>query len=83
MNLLRFLLHGSDELVLPKHWLANTSRLKAYEGYTRRQLQQGAVVLTAEQSREETQRVLADREARLAQMSTKAKVLYMAERRAK
>jgi hypothetical protein len=40
----RYLLYGSEELILPKSWLANRDRLRAYEGYTRRQHQQGSIV---------------------------------------
>ena len=40
----RYLLRGSDELRMHKAWLADTDKLKCYEAYTRRQLQQGSVV---------------------------------------
>ena len=39
----RYLVHGSEDLTLPKEWLANTQRLRIYEGYTRRQLLQGSI----------------------------------------
>lgn len=39
-----YLLFGPDELVLPKSWLKDRDRLRAYTGYTKRQLQQGCVV---------------------------------------
>lgn len=68
MSLLRFLLHGSDELVMPKSWLENRERLRAYEGYTRRQLQQGAVVRAPDEVQAEDQRIVAEREQRLAAM---------------
>lgn len=45
---LRYLLHGSDELTMPDTWMQNRERLRAYENYTRRQLQQGAVVSDVE-----------------------------------
>jgi hypothetical protein len=40
----QWLLHGSDDLVLDKRWIADTARLRQYEAYTRRQHQMGAVV---------------------------------------
>ena len=43
-RLWRWLLHGDETIYLPKSWLANVARLRAYEGYTRRQHQQGSVV---------------------------------------
>lgn len=42
-RILRFIVFGSDELVLPKTWLANTDRLAQYEAYTKRQWWQGSV----------------------------------------
>lgn len=51
MSLWRYLLTGSDDLTLPKDWLADTARLRSYEGYTRRQLHQGAVVSDVETMR--------------------------------
>ena len=45
MNLFfRYLLRGSDDLTLPKSWLADTHRLRLYESWTKRQLDQGTVV---------------------------------------
>lgn len=66
--LFRWLLHGSDELVMSEDWLANRARLRAYEGYTRRQLQQGAVVRTPDELQAENARIVAEREQRLAAM---------------
>ena len=40
---LHWLCHGSDELMLPSSWLADTARLRAYEAWTVRQLDQGSV----------------------------------------
>jgi hypothetical protein len=50
-RLWRYLLYGSDELVMPQSWLADTTRLRVYVGYTYRQLQQGSIVKDTAQTR--------------------------------
>ena len=63
---LRYLLVGSDELVMPKSWLANTARLKAYETDTWHQLQGQVVKDVAATQREQFWAQLAEREAKRA-----------------
>lgn len=43
MKLWRYLLFGSDELVMPKTWL-ESGKVREATAYTMRQLQQGSVV---------------------------------------
>jgi hypothetical protein len=50
-RLWRWLLYGSEELVMPKEWLTNQERMRAYVGYTRRQHEQGSVVRDTAQTR--------------------------------
>ena len=40
---LDWLLNGSDDLTMPKTWLADHDRLRAYSHYTRRQRFQGSI----------------------------------------
>lgn len=49
MIIWRYLLHGSDEMVMSKSWLADTERLARYDAYTRHQRDQGAIVSTPAQ----------------------------------
>lgn len=39
-----WLLRGSDDLIMPRTWLRDPVRLREYEAYTVRQLDQGAVL---------------------------------------
>lgn len=66
MSLWRYLLAGSDALVLPRDWMS--SRLTAYEDYTRRQLDQGSIVRGHHELAAENARIVAEREQRLAAM---------------
>ena len=34
---LDYLLHGSDEMTMPRHWLADVERLASYEAWTARE----------------------------------------------
>ncbi len=53
MNFLRYLLHGSDEQVMPKSWLADTHRLALYQAAQARETWcGGAVVRNVEQMRQ-------------------------------
>lgn len=40
----RYVILGSDDLVLPSEWFADTDRLAQYEAYTAVQLYQGSIV---------------------------------------
>ena len=51
MNWLRYLLHGSNDLWMPRTWLADTDRLALYEAYTKRQHWQGRVVADTNETR--------------------------------
>lgn len=42
-TIVRYVVFGSDDLVLPKDWLADGDRMAQYEAFTTRQLQQGSV----------------------------------------
>lgn len=71
LRVLRWLLHGSDEMFMPRTWMENHKRLRAYEGYTRRQLEQGSVVSdVAAMRRREFWRVVAMRSARVSQRAS-------------
>jgi len=48
MNFVKWLLYGNQDLYLPESWLANHNRMRAYTGYTMRQLQQGRVTKDTE-----------------------------------
>lgn len=50
MNLWHYLLHGSDDLYLHRSWL-ESAHLAHAEAYTRRQLDQGAVIKDVAQCR--------------------------------
>ena len=65
---LDWLLNGSDDLTMPKTWLANHDRLRAYAHYTRRQRFQGVIMRTPEELQAENERIVAEREQRLALM---------------
>jgi hypothetical protein len=62
MNLFRWLLQGSDDLILAPSWLSSEQRLDA-ERWTRRQLDQGAVIsdVAAMRRRAFWQRIEAER----------------------
>lgn len=44
LALWRYLVMGSDDLILSRDWLADRDRLAVYEAWTRDQLNQGSVV---------------------------------------
>lgn len=50
-DLFRYLVSGSEELVLPKDWLANTERLRRYDHWTKRQRYQGSIVADTREMR--------------------------------
>jgi len=67
----RYLCFGSEELTMPRSWLANRERLKAYTGYTMRQLQQGSVVRdTAATARDRFWQRIEAQHARAANVAT-------------
>ena len=76
-----WLLTGSEPLAMGRQWLAHEARLGAYERYMRSQQAPGMALIVAgvAELRAETERILADRERRLARMSSN--VVGMAERR--
>ena len=51
MTFWRWLLNGSEEMVMSKEWLANRDRLRHYTGYTMRQRHQGRVVADVDEMR--------------------------------
>lgn len=44
MNVWRFLAFGSDEMIMPRTWLLDQDKIRQYEAWTRRQLDQGSIV---------------------------------------
>ena len=48
---LDYLLNGSNEMTLPKSWLENRERLRAYDHYTRRQRFQGSIAADVDEMR--------------------------------